>query len=159
MIKRLIAIATLLTLVLPTGCSVISQATSTSAQTAPEIVRKAEIGSEWAMNQMQLDIGAGQELPVLLRLEDGDEVDGYFYLEKGDGVEFTISGDATIYQSPAGGVASDRFFFVATRAQGTTYTLSFRNTGDDDDSKKKVTIFLEIIYPVSGSVFIPVEIK
>lgn len=159
MIRHLITIVALLTLVLSTGCSAISQATSTSAQAVPEVVRKAEIGSEWAMNQMQLEIGTGQELPVLLRLGDGDEVDGYFYLEKGDGVEFTISGDSTIYQSPAGGAASDRFSFVATRAQGTTYTLSFRNTGGEGDSKKKATIFLEIIYPVSGSVFIPVEIK
>ncbi len=158
MIRRLtlITVVALSALALATGCSAISQATSTSAQTAPEVVRKAEIGSEWAMNQMQLEIGAGQELPVLLRLAEGDEVDGYFYLEKGDDIDFSISGDAIIYQSPAGGVTSHRFSFVATRAQGTTYTLSFAN---GDNGSKKATIFLEIIYPVSGSVFIPVEVR
>ncbi|MFC2032486.1 hypothetical protein ACFLUS_03880 [Chloroflexota bacterium] len=167
MIKVALTVIMALSLLLIPGCEGISDLTqgltNSSSAVNTEMLRTTELGSEWKMNQMRLKVGTDDELLILLKLVAGDKVDGYFYLEKGENVGFRITGNSLIYESNARDatapkeVTSDRFSFVANPAQGTTYTLTFSHTADNDDLQTKVTIFLELIYPVTGSVFIPVE--
>lgn len=160
MIKRLIMLMTVLPLILVYGCSGISELSKSSSPEVPQIIRKAEISSEWQVYQMNVEVTGDRESLILLRLTDGDRVDGYFYLEKGSNIDFSIAGNSLIYKSEARGeskkIASDRFSFSATRAQGSTYTLSFRNV-DGGEDQTKVIAFLEIICPIGGSVFTPLE--
>ena len=166
MIKRIIASTMLLAVVLLVGCAEISGLTqdltrSTSSQ-SPKVVRSATIESDWAMKQLEITVGTDKEVEILLRLANGDKVDGYFYMESGSIKDFQIIGNSSIYSAQekgvaeAGEISSARFSFTAQQSQGTTYTLKFINTADDGTQKKE-TVFLEIIYPVSGSLFIPVE--
>ena len=159
MMKIIVIAILILSLVAIPGCEEISrltqEPTSTSSPTNLKILKAVELGSEWEMKQMRFEVGAGDEVAILLKLSDGDKVDGYFYLEKGEDIDFRITGKSLLYQS---GV-QDRFSFVANQAQGDTYTLTFHNPADDDEQPAKITIFLEVIYPVDGSVYIPVEDK
>ena len=160
MIKRVLTSLIVLLLISALGCSEISDLTQKAPQEGPEILRKAELASQWYMSQMRIELEADGELEILLKLTEGDEVDGYFYLEKGNHVDFDITGNALVYRSTAPDkITSDRFSFVAHQAQGTTYTLTFYNITGDERPQAKVTIFLELIYPVTGSVFVPVEVK
>ena len=155
--KRIIIAIMILALLPVLGCEEISrltqEPTETSSPTNLKILKAVELGSEWEMKQILFDVGVGDEVAILLKLSDGDEVDGYFYLEKGEVIDFRITGKTLLFESEV----QDRFFFTANQDQGDTYTLAFRNTADDDDQKEKITVFLEVIYPVGGSVYVPVE--
>lgn len=153
--KRIIIAIMILALLPVLGCEEISrltqEPTETSSPTNLKILKAVELGSEWEMKQITFDVGADGEVAILLKLSDGDEVDGYFYLEKGDAIDFSITGKTLLFKSEV----QDRFSFIANQDQGDTYTLAFRNTADD--SKDKITVFLEVIYPAGGSVYVPVE--
>ena len=153
--KRIIIAIMILSLIPILGCEEISrltqEPTETSSPTNLKILKAVELGSEWEMKQITFDVGADGEVAILLKLSDGDEVDGYFYLEKGDAIDFSITGKTLLFKSEV----QDRFSFIANQDQGDTYTLAFRNTADD--SKDKITVFLEVIYPAGGSVYVPVE--
>ena len=164
MVKKIIRVVMVLSLVFIIGCAEISDLTQdltgSSKSGSLEILKTAQLESKWEMKQMRIGVEAGEETLILLKLDDMDKVDGYFYLEKGDDIDFSITGNSLIYEAQAPeeaeGVTSDRFTFVASQIQGNTYTLAFRSTAADD-TQTKVTVFLEIIYPVTGSVFIPVD--
>ena len=153
--KRIIIAIMILSLISILGCEEISrltqESTETSSPTNLKILKAVELGSEWEMKQIKFDVGADGEVAILLKLSDGDEVDGYFYLEKGEEIDFRITGKTLLFKSEV----QDRFSFIANQDQGDTYTLAFRNTADDP--KEKITVFLEVIYPVGGSVYVPVE--
>ena len=162
MTKNVLTAIMVLSLVFALGCSEIAGVTETSSQATLEVIRKAEIGSKWQMNQMGFEVGAGDELSILLRLAAGDEVDGYFYVEKGNAVNFQITGNSLIYKASdkdegSSEVDSDRFSFRANQEQGNTYTLTFRNSSENGQTR--ASIFLEVIYPVDGSLFMPIERK
>jgi hypothetical protein len=124
-----------------------------------EIVREAVLGSKWQLYQLRITLDAGSEFDVLLTLAEGDKVDGYFYPDKGSGAVFQIKANNTVVygSQPAGatstGSASDRYSFTASQTQGNTYILNLRNAISDS----KVTVFLEVIYPTTGSIYIPLE--
>jgi hypothetical protein len=153
--RKIIIIAIMMLSLIPIlGCEEISRLTQGTTQeaTSPnlKILEAVELGSEWEMKQITFDVGAGDEVAILLKLADGDEVDGYFYLEEGEEIDFSITGKTSLFESEV----QDRFSFIASQDQGDTYTLAFRNT--TDDPKKKASVVLEVIYPVGGSVYIPV---
>ena len=158
-------ILTVMVLLLPTtayGCSQISDLTQGTSSKSPDIVRGAELGDEWRMDQLLVNVEADNESLILLRLDYGDKVDGYFYLEKGNDIKFQITGNSLIYEvntedEDSSKVDSDRFSFRASQEQGNTYTLTFRNPAESGQTK--ATIFLEVIYPVGGSLFMPIERK
>lgn len=160
MIKRFIIAAAVLLLIPVYGCSAISMNKSPSL-VGPEIIRKAELAPNWQMYQLDVQMMGSTEFPILLKLNDGDRVDGYFYLETEGNLDFHIMGNSVIYKSEATSegrkVTSGRFSFSATQAQGSTYTLSFHNV--DGEKQTKATAFLEVIYPASGSIFTPLEAK
>jgi len=159
-VKGVLTVAIVLSLVSVLGCSEIAGLTKSSSQQGPDIVRRAELAEKWQMDQTRVRVVAGDESLVLLRLTYGDKVEGYFYLEKGEDITFQIAGNSLMYEAQAPGtevpakLTSDRFAFVAIQEQGTTYTLTFRNTTDND-----AVVFLELIYPVNGSLSFPIAAK
>ena len=164
MIKRCLSLTIVLSLIFIVGCAELEEmaeglGTASSAKSL-EIIRDAELGTDWQMNQIKVKLGADEEVSIVLKLANGDKVDGYFYLEKGEYVDFEITGDTLIYEPKArkidnsAGISSDRFSFIAEQTQGNTYMLTFRNAVDDEQTK--VTVFLEVIYPVKGSLFVPI---
>lgn len=156
--KKVIVAIFLLSLLIPfSGCEEISdltQGVSTSTSQANlKIEKSVELGSAWQMKQISFRVGAGEEVAILLKLSDGDKVDGFFYLEKGDTCDFRITGKTQLYRS----AEANRFSFTAGQAQSDTYNLLFRNTAEEDESQKSITVFLEVIYPLSGEIYVPVE--
>jgi len=157
-IKILMAIIGLLLLVAVSGCDQISGLTGGTSSDTPDIVRGADIGEEWRMDQMLVNVGPEAEALVLLRLDYDDKVDGYFYLEKGSNIEFQITGNSLVYEASDdndSSLTSDRFTFRANQEQGNTYTLTFYNP--ETGSQNKAAVFLEVIYPTGGSLFMPIE--
>ncbi len=163
MFKKIITIiVTILLLALMAGCSS-SGKTETTTTSSLKSVREAAIGSTWVVKQVEITEGA--EFSMVIKLtEVGSKVDGYFYIEKGNDIDFQISGNSVIYESQpvdakTGVVTSDRFSFTSTQGQGIAYTLTFKSTAPSADKATKQTIFLEIIYPTTGTVYIPIGTK
>lgn len=162
---RIIGLAVLLIsmLFLP-ACSKLSNVSGSSAIVKPEIVRQAQLGENWSMQQMTIEVPAEKEVQILLKLGDGDRVDGYFILEKGDGIEFQVKADSLIYEARSTEIKnptlvdSDRFAFIASKAQGTTYTLVFRNP-DKSSNASSVSVYAEVVYPITGTLFTEIAMK
>lgn len=162
MVKKIIAILAIIALIGIAGCSKTNTTSSTTQPASVKTVREAPISGEWMMKQIQINLESS--ISLVLTVSEGSKVDGYFYLEKGDGVDFQISGNSMIYESKptgtAGAAASDRFSFTASHAQGIAYTLTF-SSGDNGDTKTKTatTVYLELIYPITGSMYVPIGTK
>ncbi len=167
MLKKITIAVMLLSLVSLLGCEEISSLTEGQAQTSSDsnlkIVKAVELGAGWEMKQMTFTVGAGKEVLILLKLSPGDKVDGYFYLEKGEDIGFSITGKTLLYRTAprvgadGTGTSSDRFSFTTTEEEGDTYTLAFRNPAGDEERQTPVAVFLEVIFPASGSIYIPVD--
>lgn len=158
MSRKVVVILSILALALTAGCTNKTISNVPPSPTANlSMLRKANLASKWQMNQIQVDVDPAGDLPLLVKVNQGDKVDGYFYILNGDSVAFSISGNSSFYQSTpdaSGKISSDRFSFTGTTDQGNTYSLDFKNT-----SGQKVSVFLELIFPATGSVFIPIAIK
>ena len=166
MMKRIWLVVVMGVVVLPMvlllGCDELKGLGGNLTQPAakePKVAQSATLESKWAVKQIELEVAADKQIEILLRLTEQDKVDGYFYIEDGAINDFEISGNSLVYSAreqgtlTPEGVSSARFSFVATQSQGNTYTLTFSNRGA---VQKKQTIFLELIYPLDGSLFIPV---
>ena len=142
------------------GCSGSSNKNSTPTGKY-EILRKAILGNTWQMYQIRITLESGSDFDIdLLDLGGTDKVDGYFYPEKGVGASLEISaGTNILYKADTttvalGGTLSDRFSFQANLPTGTAYVVAFHNGGTDT-----VNIFLELIYPKTGSIRGPIDLK
>lgn len=157
--KRAALAAVVLSVMLITACSTGSGVVGGSAKPTPKTIREASLSAKWQLRHITIELAPGQQMPVGLKLADGDRVDGYFYQEKGNApIDFEVSGTSVVYRTtPAGaivpGVSSDRFFFVASQAQGNFYYLMFKNVTPAADKAEKAIIFLELLYPSTGSVY------
>jgi hypothetical protein len=161
MVKRILIILIVLSFIGVLGCSATSKTTTTSTAASVRPIREAKIGKAWMMKQLEIDLN--KEIPLTLILKDGDRVDGYFYLEKGDNIGFNISGNSVLYISKppdteTARITSDRFSFIASQTQGIAYILNFK-TSNLDDGQQAATVFLEIVYPATASLSIPVGTK
>jgi hypothetical protein len=163
MFKRLCVGLVLIMVLVASGCSS-NKGNVTSTPTQPagiKEVRQAEIAPSWKMKQLEINLESSTS--ILLKLKQGSEVSGYFYLTRGNNIDFRISGESVIYQSqPAsvsGNITSDRFSFKFSNEQGITYTLEL--IPDEKGEGKKIipNVFLELIYPASGEIFVPMETK
>jgi hypothetical protein len=155
MLKKAFVVAVLLSLVAALGCA--PAATKTSEKPASvKIVREAAITSGWAVKQMEIKLEA--ETQIVLILQAGDKVDGYFYCVSGDNVTFTIEGNSGIYTSASQGssVNSDRFSFVASQAQGIAYILTLDPVKSGKNKTASATVFFDIIYPSTGEISVPI---
>ncbi|MBN1367238.1 MAG: hypothetical protein JW967_04885 [Dehalococcoidales bacterium] len=154
--KFLVAMIMVITLVF-TGCSSLS---GSSEQPEPKILRHAILAGKYQMYQIEVTLKAGTELPLIIRLQNGDIADGYFYVEKGAStVGFRVSGISRIYESdltntPNNQTPSDRFSFTASQSQGLFYEMILTNAASSEE-KTSTTVFLEIIYPGEEPIAIP----
>lgn len=158
MLKRLSAVLLVFTLLFVAGCSSGDTPATTTTQPANvDMLRRAEIGGQWSVVQLRINLVSG--IPLMLKLNPGESVEGYFYLEKGIDVDFAVSGKTAIYQSVSpygvsGNITSDRFSFVASDTQGIAYTLTFTPVITDSKSVTPV-VFMEIIMPKDVQLFNP----
>jgi hypothetical protein len=163
MIKKLLCIGIILSLIGAAGCSALSKTETTTTQpSSVRLVREAEIASQWTMKQLEINLET--EIPILLTLNSGDKAEGYFYVVKGNGVKFKISGNSLIYESkPATAkvkeITSDKFSFTAGQAQGSGYTLLLSSDNETEKQKADTVVFLELLYPKGGSIFVPFGTK
>lgn len=165
MFKKLSAVVLALALVILTGCAGETPAASTAVTTRPanvDIIEEAHISSYWTVMQVRINLESG--IPLLLTLAPGDKVDGYFFLEKGDSVNFQVSGKSMIYQSTpqstgSANITSDRFSFTASDAQGIAYTLNFSPVEKKNAKTVTPVIYLEVIFPSSGTIYNPMDTK
>lgn len=161
MLKKIIGILVVLSLIGIAGCSSGSKSSTAAQPATVKIVREAEIASNWTLKQMEINSAA--EITLVLTLANGDKVDGFYYLEKGTDTAFKVSGNSLIYESKStdikAGITSDRFSFTASQAQGIAYTLTLNAGADTSKEKNSTTIFLEIIYPSTGSLYVPIGTK
>ena len=161
MIRKIIALGLVLMIMLTmfTGCSNDSEEAHTGKY---EVLGEAVLSGKWQMYQFRLELEPGSQFDIdLLDLVIGDKVDGYFYPETevpanmeitaGENIIFKIEpADAT-----AGGIVSDRFSFVVNQPFGTAYVLKFSNS----DAEKNVSVFVEVIYPATGKIRGPLNVK
>jgi hypothetical protein len=163
MLKRLCVILPIVMLLAASGCSTSnSNVTTTSTQPAGiKEVRQAQIAQIWEMKQLEINLESSTS--ILLKLAEGSEVSGYFYLTGGNNIDFRISGKSLIYKSTpvavSGNITSDRFSFKASNEQGLAYTLELVPVEKGNGKKITPSVFLEIIYPASGEIFVPMETK
>lgn len=161
MVKKVMGMLVILALVGLAGCSSGSKTATATPAASVHTIREAGIASAWTMKQ--LEINSSAEISLVLTLANGDKVDGFYYLEKGTGTAFQISGNSVIYESKAAGksdtITSDRFSFTASQAQGLAYSLTLNAGMDASKTKNQNTIFLEIIYPATGSLYVPIGTK
>jgi hypothetical protein len=161
MLKRILIVLALSSVLLISGCSAIPNLPASATSPSYQIVRKSDVGGKWQMYQLKIELGKGDELPILLKLADGDKVDGYFDVEKGEGFDFQIAGNTQLYklEPPAAGKkVSDRFSFTASQSQGNMYILTLRNT-NGGDKDVRISAFLEVVFPASGAIFIPLDTR
>jgi hypothetical protein len=164
MIKKIFCIIAAVSILGATGCSLASKATEsvTTAPASVRTVREAEIAKVWKVRQMEIDLET--DVPIVLTLKDGETVEGYYYVTKGDNVGFKIAGVSSIYVSQppdakTKNITSDKFSFTANQGQGVAYTLTLSPGTDSKGNPQPTTVFLEIIYPVAASLFVPIGTK
>jgi hypothetical protein len=161
MVKKVIGILLVLSLLAVLGCSSGAGTDTATTEASVKTVREAEISSAWAMKQLEINLDSS--LTIWLILADGDKVDGYYYLESGDGIGFKVAGNSLIYESKqptakTETLNSDRFSFTASKSGGIAYGLTF-NVENTTKQPKGTAVFLEIIYPVTGSINFPLGTK
>jgi hypothetical protein len=164
MIKKLLYVIAAVSLLSVTGCSLASKMTETSTTPPASVrnIREAEIAKVWKIRQMEIDLES--DVSMVLTLKNGDNVEGYFYLLKGENINFSIAGTSPIYASrppdaTTNRTTSDRFSFTANQGQGVAYTLTLSPVAAANGKISETTVFLELIYPVSGSLFVPIGTK
>ena len=161
-LKRKLFITGLVLITILTTITSCSGKTQSPAIGKYEILRQAVLGNQWQMYQFQVKLDTGGKFDFdLLDLNAGDRVDGYYYIEEGAGITVEIAaGSSVLYSKESAGTTeatteSDRFNFTATQQLGTSYAIRFTNSG----SAKNVTVFLELIYPVTGKIRVPLNTK
>lgn len=162
MLKKILCLTVALSLVAITGCSLVANSNGTDTTTPASIrtIREAKITKAWTVKQMEIDLQS--DVSIVLKLKEGDKVDGWYYLVKGDSASFNITGNSAIYTSKATDtetmrVTSDRFSFTASQAQGVAYTLTL--SAAPASKSETTTVFLELIYPTTGSLYVPIGTK
>jgi hypothetical protein len=161
MIKKFSLVLAVLILIVTVGCSFGKSTGTTTPAANVRQVRQAELSGKWAVKQLEINLESS--ISIMLTLAEGDMVEGYYYMEKGNGLTFQISGVSLIYESqPAdakSAVTSDRFSFTASSGQGKAYTLKLTPAKGSTTEKAAATVFLEIVYPATGEVFVPMGTK
>jgi len=162
MIKRIGIILSLLIIITVAGCSSSSGNVTPIPAANINQIRQAQVAKVWTVRQVEINLESTTS--ILLKLTTGDSVDGYFYLEKGNDIDFQISGESQIYKSTSAtagsaNITSDRFSFKASDDQGIAYTLKFSPVKTTDAKKVNPVIFLELIYPATGEIFTPMDTK